>query len=645
MRVTASGVNGVRVGGIHGRRWARGTGGIGAAALLALFACEDASPTRPDDTGPAGAPDIHAHDALATARVVRWNAPNPVTAGTEVEAVLDRVVSWDVASLELRTGQGQVVVASVERSEAGAPRFVLPPTLLRDVGVAEASNVTWALRLDGALLAVDAPAPGIARLAPALAASLPAGLGRLGMAWTVGTMDAPRPGEGELALRMAGRLTPEDGSQPARDVDATVALTGTTEARDEATGAWPQWEPGRFAGEAHLVWSTTAGDAGIAGPWPLDVSLVVPSPALPSQATLAPGWVLPILAGVDGEDPTAWLIDAARERGGGEEERAPLACDVEAGVLRCHWPVHPDGSGAGFAGVGDLRDVAPLRVAVGRRAANGSVAWSAPERVSVTYRPAVQFVRVRYTRGFVRSLELAGLAPATGAIAAASLARMNEHLDPARVIFVDEGAEIPAHSSTVTVLDVSGADPNGLGLFGYDNSPGKDVGNRRMGDRIGGTNARTQADGMPGYGGVFVESFLFWSSTPPPPLVRGPASPDPEPEFDAVVGPFLTEPLRASEWNDPASPRRAMAERAAELLSNVIAETAAHEVGHALGLANPHLPASGFHRDGAEEGCLMNAGTDRPFHARAALNGEAPATLCGDERAYLLQILPGTWPP
>jgi hypothetical protein len=65
------------------------------------------------------------------------------------------------------------------------------------------------------------------------------------------------------------------------------------------------------------------------------------------------------------------------------------------------------------------------------------------------------------------------------------------------------------------VVEIGGPDPNGRGLFGYDNTPGKDVGNLRLHDRIGGANAEVQEDGYPGYGGIFVESFLCWSSHRP----------------------------------------------------------------------------------------------------------------------------------
>ena len=64
------------------------------------------------------------------------------------------------------------------------------------------------------------------------------------------------------------------------------------------------------------------------------------------------------------------------------------------------------------------------------------------------------------------------------------------------------------------ILDVGGPDPNGQGLFGYDNTPGKDIGNLRLHDHVGGANAQGAEDGY-GYGGVFIESFLYFSEHPP----------------------------------------------------------------------------------------------------------------------------------
>ena len=59
-----------------------------------------------------------------------------------------------------------------------------------------------------------------------------------------------------------------------------------------------------------------------------------------------------------------------------------------------------------------------------------------------------------------------------------------------------------------SIIEVGGADPNQAGLFGLDNTKGKDVGNLRFNDVIGGTNAETAEQGYYAFGGVFVRSFF-----------------------------------------------------------------------------------------------------------------------------------------
>ena len=71
--------------------------------------------------------------------------------------------------------------------------------------------------------------------------------------------------------------------------------------------------------------------------------------------------------------------------------------------------------------------------------------------------------------------------------------------------------------------------------MGYDNTPGKDSGNERLYDRIGGVHAVTQEDGYPGYGGVFVESFFGFSTQPPPGIEAHPGA---SPIFDQIFNPL-----------------------------------------------------------------------------------------------------------
>ena len=84
--------------------------------------------------------------------------------------------------------------------------------------------------------------------------------------------------------------------------------------------------------------------------------------------------------------------------------------------------------------------------------------------------------------------------------------------------------------------------------------------------------------------------------------------------------------------------RNAVVADAVRALSYLIAETAAHEVGHSLGLANPGGPAGAFHNPFDTPGCLMDAGADRPFGERAGLDGFAATRLFEEAAAYLERI-------
>jgi hypothetical protein len=190
------------------------------------------------------------------------------------------------------------------------------------------------------------------------------------------------------------------------------------------------------------------------------------------------------------------------------------------------------------------------------------------------------------------------------------------------------------------VVEIGGTDPNGTGLFGYDNSPGKDVGNLRLFDRIGGANAQTQADGYAGYGGVFVESLLYWSARPGLPGARPNGSPEPEPLFDAIFDPVRNAPATLAELRgDGAAARVAVVARALRALASIIGETTAHELGHSLGLALPDGAPTVFHDPGDDPGCLMETGSSRPLGERADEPGFAETHFCGDAPAYLDRIL------
>jgi len=205
-------------------------------------------------------------------------------------------------------------------------------------------------------------------------------------------------------------------------------------------------------------------------------------------------------------------------------------------------------------------------------------------------------------------------------------------------------------------VDLVGVDPNDMGLFGYDNSPGKDNGNVRLYDQLGGVNATTQQDGYPGYGGVFVRSLMGFSEHPGKYAQKTPGA---DPNFDKIFDPFRSDqdgtPVTSSDLQTPvdalangdacpaSGDRHAQIDCAVYVMGNMIGGTLAHEIGHSLGLANPY--ADGFHDAGDAPNRLMDAGGDRPFLERAEIQAQGPAVFCDDEYSYLRQIMPTNSPP
>ena len=251
-----------------------------------------------------------------------------------------------------------------------------------------------------------------------------------------------------------------------------------------------------------------------------------------------------------------------------------------------------------------------------------------------------QAVVVRFLSTFSDSLQRFGLALAEQEIRSGVFDRI-ESIYEGYAVEVFE--EIPDDTmlSAIATLEIGGPDPNGIGLFGYDNTPGKDVGNLRLSDSIGGSNAEVQEDGAPGYGGVFIESYLWWSSHPDLGVARPAGAPPVDPLFDEIFNAVRAQPASLSEVQGAGSPQRvASVQRAIAALASIIGETAAHELGHSFGLAQPHGSKTAFHSASPGEGCLMDGGFDRPLAERAAQPGSAMTSFCGDEAGYLSEVLP-----
>lgn len=260
--------------------------------------------------------------------------------------------------------------------------------------------------------------------------------------------------------------------------------------------------------------------------------------------------------------------------------------------------------------------------------------------------PVRQVVWVNFTTAYKEGLRSFGLRAVDSRIRARAL-------DVIRRDFATLGLEIreevPTDYALFSEVDIGGRDPNGLGLLGYDNTPGKDTDNLRLYDRIGGANAQTQEDGFPGYGGVFIES-LFGYSEHPGDLAE-PVRPDAR--FDLLFDPFRPDidgrPVLAADLAgdlpsvDPADcpvaqdrPRQIAC--AIHALGTLVGSTISHELGHSLGLADPYGPS--IHNEGDQDDRLMDA--DRPFEERAEIEGAGPSRFCADEYEYLRRILPST---
>jgi hypothetical protein len=263
--------------------------------------------------------------------------------------------------------------------------------------------------------------------------------------------------------------------------------------------------------------------------------------------------------------------------------------------------------------------------------------------------PVRQVVYLKFTPSYVESLRFFGLRAVDAAIRARIL-EVARGAYPA--VNIDFRLDEPTDFALYAEVEITGPDPNGMGLFGYDNSPGKDTDNLRLYDRLGGVNAQTQQDGFPGYGGVFVESLMGFSMHP----AVGKSLDGADPLFDQIFDPFRPDRgaiITAADLTGgvmpltsgaacPATDRPTRIACAVWTLGGLLGGTIAHEVGHSLGLANPG--GDGYHDNGDAPNRLMDAGGDRPFPERAVLQGQGPAVFCDTEYTYLRTILPSALP-
>jgi len=271
--------------------------------------------------------------------------------------------------------------------------------------------------------------------------------------------------------------------------------------------------------------------------------------------------------------------------------------------------------------------------------------------VTLAIAPVKQVVYLNFMPSYVEGLRDFGLRAVDLKIRDRIVEVANRSYEGVNIEF---RTEVPTDFAQYAQVDLAGVDPQNTGLFGYDNTPGKDDGNLRLYDRIGGVNAATQQDGYPGFGGVFLKSLLGFSLHPPDGIMGVPGA---DPVFDKIFDPFRPDRgdvITSDDLHDaldaldsggicPSTDRHDQIECAIFVMGNLVGGTLSHELGHSLGLANPY--AEGFHDAGDAPNRLMDAGGDRPFLERSELQGFGPGMFCDDEYTYLRMILPSSDPP
>lgn len=261
--------------------------------------------------------------------------------------------------------------------------------------------------------------------------------------------------------------------------------------------------------------------------------------------------------------------------------------------------------------------------------------WVEGEPIDVHFEVAqpLQVVLIKYLPGFAESLADFGLARAEARLRAAILARSSADYAGVNLTFVEKR---PTDYVDYAVIEVGGQDPNRAGLLGLDNTEGKDVGNLRFNDVLGGMNAASDEAGFYAYGGVFLDSFLAFSTDYPGKETSDLSSP----LFDEVFGPFAPALGGKPATDDEVAgngARAAALDKAVQVLGNLIGNTVSHEIGHSLGLANIE---GEYHSLGDNPGWIMDAGPARSFLERSGLGPLGPEFFSPDDRAYLETILP-----
>lgn len=245
-------------------------------------------------------------------------------------------------------------------------------------------------------------------------------------------------------------------------------------------------------------------------------------------------------------------------------------------------------------------------------------------------RPPIQMVYLKLLPAFDEALDIFGLVVEKVALKERLLEVLRRDYLGINMQF---SFEWPETFEEYTTVEIGAHDPNGSHLFGLDNTAGKDVGNLRFDDVVGGFNADTRASNSAAFGGVFAAEFLNISPT----LTSNPlASSRFDDIFSSVIPALGGSPAKPGERGDGSLRGIAITE-AVRVYGNLIGNTVTHEVGHSLGLTaiDGH-----FHNVGDNPGWIMDAGGSRPFEERAEIDGWNAAVFSPFNRTYLEMVLP-----
>lgn len=463
--------------------------------------------------------------------------------------------------------------------------------------------------------------------------------------------------EGRLEVELAGTFVPDRGAASAVE---SIPLKITVDSREEAS--WVHGvdlfglRTGEFKGTLTARNLPPGGEALEGAPVPVEI-LVLPSSLASLQPAAASREQRIGLAG------NGFYASAAEEIGTSlrlQGQFAPAdgaaeAVDVELpvrveGPSLATWVLEPAVVDEALVGFGSRPGVftgtiTPI-VFHGTEELAG-----APWRGTFEVLPTRQVVHVKFVPGFTEALRLFGLRNLERQVRDRILEVVQRDYDGLRVEFREEA---PPEFEHWTTVELTGEDPNEVDLFGLDNTDGKDLGNLRLNDYVGGTNAAQGAVGAFAFGGVFISSFLRFSpnvcraaredgSTFFKACADGSTFALESPRFDDVFrwfAPLLGgEEARVDEWS--AGDRSEKVREAVRVLGSLAGNTLTHELGHSLGLAVENGIDDVYHNAGDLTGLIMNPGAVRLFEERAELDGLGPGVWSDGDRAYLEEILGG----